>query len=344
MFDCGCGNPAVYYSNDFKTTMCHICGVIEGDNIKTSEHLPFVHLRVHTHYSFLKAISDPKDLINKAKEYNMPALAKTDFNNMCGAPTFVKKCVDAGIKPILDTEFDVKFTVARYPTTFIALNKEGYKSLVRLNTIAWCQRKEKSDIALLESDLIDTSGLLALIDIGILNAGAAKAVAGSLPDNMFKYFEINDSKLIPVAQQLEAETNIPIVITGNTLYTEEENLSAYNVALRIGKHNHGEDLDLDNWFKPEHLFAQAFGFDIEWSRNTLRIADMVEDYDLINKGFIVPTYKEHGKEYNDLAEVHAKLEIESWRGLYEKGKSQDKEYMDRLQFELDVMKEKGFSS
>ena len=76
--------------------------------VKTDQNT-FVHLRVHTHCSFLKATCKPDDIIKKAKENGQPAIAKTEFGNMCGAPTFVKKCLDEGIKPIIGTEFDVKY-------------------------------------------------------------------------------------------------------------------------------------------------------------------------------------------------------------------------------------------
>ena len=105
--------------------------------VKTDQNT-FVHLRVHTHCSFLKATCKPDDIIKKAKENGQPAIAKTEFGNMCGAPTFVKKCLDEGIKPIIGTEFDVKYGLDAntenfvYPATFIALNRDGYKSLIEI--------------------------------------------------------------------------------------------------------------------------------------------------------------------------------------------------------------------
>ena len=118
------------------------------------------------------------------------------------------------------------------------------------------------------------------------------------------------------------------------------------LALKIGKHalNHQVSPNIDNWFKPSVFYGTGFGFPVEWTNRAVEIANQVEDYGIINKEFIVPTYKELGKEYTDFEEVHKKLEMEAWKGLYQRGKADQQEYIDRLQHELNVMKEKKFSS
>lgn len=64
----------------------------------------FVHLHLHTQYSLLDGALRLKDLFEKAKEYNMPAIAMTDHGNMFGAIDFYKQAISAGIKPILGSE------------------------------------------------------------------------------------------------------------------------------------------------------------------------------------------------------------------------------------------------
>jgi len=67
-------------------------------------HANFVHLHTHSHYSLLDGASKLDDLIARAKEYNMPALAITDHGNLFGAIEFYKKATKAGIKPIIGIE------------------------------------------------------------------------------------------------------------------------------------------------------------------------------------------------------------------------------------------------
>lgn len=64
----------------------------------------FVHLHLHTQYSLLDGAIRLPDLINQAKEWNIPAIAQTDHGNMFGAIDFYTRCKNAGIKPILGSE------------------------------------------------------------------------------------------------------------------------------------------------------------------------------------------------------------------------------------------------
>ena len=64
----------------------------------------FVHLHLHTQYSLLDGAIRLKDLIPRAKELGVPAIAQTDHGNMFGAIDFYSRCQEAGIKPILGSE------------------------------------------------------------------------------------------------------------------------------------------------------------------------------------------------------------------------------------------------
>jgi len=49
---------------------------------------PFVHLHVHSEYSLLDGLGRIEDLVVRAKELGMPALALTDHGAMYGAIEF----------------------------------------------------------------------------------------------------------------------------------------------------------------------------------------------------------------------------------------------------------------
>jgi DNA polymerase-3 subunit alpha len=104
-------------------------------------HENFVHLHVHSHYSLLDGLSKVEDLVKKAKEYGMTALALTDHGAMYGAIEFYKACKDAGIKPIIGVETyianrtrfdrDAQIDNKRYHLTLLARNAVGYKNLMK---------------------------------------------------------------------------------------------------------------------------------------------------------------------------------------------------------------------
>ena len=64
----------------------------------------FVHLHNHTEYSMLDGAARIKQLISKAVELEMPAIAMTDHGNAHGAYDFWKQATAQGIKPIIGIE------------------------------------------------------------------------------------------------------------------------------------------------------------------------------------------------------------------------------------------------
>ena len=69
----------------------------------------FVHLKTKSHYSILESSIKIDDLVDKAVEDNMPAVALTDTNNLFGAMEFTKKAIEKKIKPILGANIFVEY-------------------------------------------------------------------------------------------------------------------------------------------------------------------------------------------------------------------------------------------
>lgn len=74
----------------------------------------FIHLHNHSHYSLLDAICTIDGLVEKAKEYKMPALALTDHGVMYGAMEFYKKARANDIKPIIGCEMYIITNGSRF--------------------------------------------------------------------------------------------------------------------------------------------------------------------------------------------------------------------------------------
>jgi len=107
--------------------------------------MKFVHLHVHSHYSLLDGLAKIDDLVQKATEDSMPALALTDHGVMYGVIEFYQKCNKAGIKPIIGVEayiaehgLKVKDSSKekRFHVILLAKNNQGYKNLIKLTSIA----------------------------------------------------------------------------------------------------------------------------------------------------------------------------------------------------------------
>ena len=105
----------------------------------------FCHLHNHTEYSLLDGISPIPQLVARAKELEMDALAITDHGAMYGAVEFYSECAEQGIKPILGCEVYVahhnhldKTPAERSPhhLTLLCQDNTGYRNLIRLVTAA----------------------------------------------------------------------------------------------------------------------------------------------------------------------------------------------------------------
>lgn len=105
--------------------------------------MSFVHLHGHSTFSFLEAIGKPANIIAKAKELWMNAIAITDYSGMYGMVKFYQATKDTGIKPIIWVE--VGFILdnnSQVPTqqvgniVILAKDKEGYQSLMELTSFA----------------------------------------------------------------------------------------------------------------------------------------------------------------------------------------------------------------
>lgn len=64
----------------------------------------FIHLHLHTRYSFLDGANDINDCINRCKELEMDTVAITDHGNLCGLYDFREACKENNIKPIYGCE------------------------------------------------------------------------------------------------------------------------------------------------------------------------------------------------------------------------------------------------
>jgi len=120
-----------------------------SDREALDDKVPFTHLHVHTQYSILDGAADIKQLISKAKEDNMVAMAITDHGNMFGAKEFHNEAIKEKIKPILGCEVYVarrsmfdksdKIDGGGYHLILLAKNLKGYHNLIKLVSLGWTE-------------------------------------------------------------------------------------------------------------------------------------------------------------------------------------------------------------
>src|SRR5215210_4029723 len=223
----------------------------------------FVHLHLHTEYSLLDGAVRVKDLMKKAVEFGMPAVAITDHGNLYGAIEFYQEAERAGIKPIIGCEAymapgslkDRQANSARdaaYHFTLLAENEEGYRNLVKLVSIAHLEgyyykpRIDKEVLAKHAKGLIGMSACLkGEINMHIQAGQLAKArqSAGDFRDifgaeNFF--LEMHDdgieaqAKCNAVLPGLAQKFGLGLVAANDVHFLEKEHHEAHDVMICIG--------------------------------------------------------------------------------------------------------------
>lgn len=330
----------------------------------------FVHLHTHTAYSLLDGAGKIDVLVNRAKELGMSALAITDHGVMYGVVDFYKICKKAGIKPIIGCEvyvapksrFDkVGRDDSPYHLVLLVKNETGYRNLTHLVSQAYLEGfyyKPRIDRELLEEyheGLIALSACLAgEIPQDILNDKLDKAKEDILwYKNLFGegnyYLEVQNHG-IPEQQKvnqalavLSKECGVPLVATNDNHYVYREDAQMQDVMLCIqtGKtlaDNNRMRFDGDEFYlKSYEEMREALGEYPEALDMTVEISKKCNfDFTL-------------GENHMPIFDVPEGYTLESYldelclKGLHERYQNLTDEHHKRLEYELGVIKQMGYT-
>ncbi len=134
--------------------------------------VPFVHLHVHTQYSLFDGLSRIPDMVRKAKELGMPAVAITDHGNMYGVIHLYKEAKAQGIKPVLGCEvymtrgsrFEQKNKERLCHLILLAKDLAGYHNLVKIVSKGFVDGENNYHRPRVDYDLLEQyhEGLIAM--------------------------------------------------------------------------------------------------------------------------------------------------------------------------------------
>ncbi|PSF36806.1 trans-splicing intein-formed DNA polymerase III subunit alpha N-terminal partner DnaE-N [Aphanothece hegewaldii CCALA 016] len=232
--------------------------------------MSFVGLHIHSDYSLLDGASQLPQLVDRAVELGMKAIAVTDHGVMYGAIELIKTCHKKNIKPIIGNEMyvingDIEVQqkspkeggqkIRKYHQVVLAKNTQGYKNLVKLTSISHLKGMQGKGIfarpcinkELLEKyheGLIVTSACLGgEIPQAILAGDRARAKeVAKWYKKVFGddyYLEIQDhgypeDRIVNVEiAKLAKELNIKIVATNDSHFTSCYDVEAHDALLCI---------------------------------------------------------------------------------------------------------------
>ena len=332
----------------------------------------FVHLHTHSHYSLLDGLSKVDRLVELAKEYKMPAFAITDHGNMYGAIEFYKTAKKAGIKPILGVEAyiaergrkdkEAGLDNKRYHLTLLAKNLQGYQNLIKLVTIAnlegyyYKPRMDKEVLRKYSEGIICLSGCLGgELSRTLANKDYEKAdsvikehqeIFGK--ENYFleimKHTKVEgDEEIRNKIIQLSKKFNIPLVATIDSHYPCTDDHKAHDTLLSIQTNSDVNDENKFTFGEDDYSFIntekayELFKDTPEAVENTVKVADMC-NLELELGKWVFPDI-----EITSGLNADDELKRLTLLGIPKRKLENSKEAMNRLLYELGIIKTKGYA-
>jgi DNA polymerase-3 subunit alpha len=345
--------------------------------------MSFTPLHIHSDYSLLDGASQLPELVDRAIELGMKAIAITDHGVMYGAIELIKICRSKNIKPIIGNEMYVingditkQERRPRYHQVVLAKNTNGYKNLVKLTTdshLKGVQGKGIFSRPCVNKELLKEYHQDLIVTSACLGGEVPQAILSNKPEAARKvarwykevfgddyYLEIQDHgsqedrivnvEIVKIARELnikliatndshfiscydvEAHDALLCIQTGKLIY--EDNRMRYSGTEYLKSAEEMQQLFRDHL--PEDVIAEAVA-------NTEEVADKVEPYNIMGE----PRIPNYPIPSGYTADTY--VEKVAWEGLLErlnrKSKNEvDGSYVERLEYELKMIQQMGFST
>jgi len=330
----------------------------------------FCHLHTHSHYSLLNALPKLPDLVAKAKDDNMPALALTDNGNLYGAIEFYQECLDNDIKPIIGVDFyvatrtrhdkEARIDNQTHRLVLLAKNYKGYQNLIRLVTDSYLEGfyyKPRIDNEIIKKYNKDLICIMPAFSGDLAKAikfndeekasDLLKFYRDTYGDENF-YMEIchhpeieGFAEAVKKITEFAHKNDVKLVATQDVYYLKPEDSEARRTLISVSStFGGGGNLDRDGAdfsFITNKQAEKLFKDTPDAVENIQKIVDEC-NIEITLGEWKFPDFKiESGRTPDDELR-HMAYERITWRG-YEK----TKELTDRIDYELNIIATKGYS-
>ncbi|ENM5785202.1 DNA polymerase III subunit alpha [Vibrio metoecus] len=332
----------------------------------------FIHLRVHSDFSMVDGLSKVPPLVKKVAAMGMPAMALTDFTNLCGLVKFYSTAHNCGIKPIIGADFMLQseeFGDELTKLTLLAKNNIGYKNLTLLISKAYLRGHVQHQPVLDKAWLIDhAEGLIVLS--GGKSGEVGRALLKGNQQQVEKclefyqthfadhfYLELirtgraDEESYLHFALDVAEQYELPVVATNEVVFITEESFEAHEIRVAIHDGYTLEDPRRPKNYSPKQYLrteaemCELFADIPEALENSVEIAKRCNVTVRLGEYFL-PNFPTEGMAIEDFLVMKSREGLEDRLEFLfpdpEVRAQRRPEYDERLQIELDVINQMGF--
>ncbi|ACS86740.1 DNA polymerase III subunit alpha [Musicola paradisiaca] len=332
----------------------------------------FVHLRVHSDYSMIDGLAKVGPLVKKAAALGMPAIAITDFTNLCGLVKFYGGAHGAGIKPIIGADFylqseELGDELARL--SVLAMNNDGYQNLTLLISRAYQRGYGAAGPTIEREWLVEHQAGLLLLSGGRQGDIGKFLLRGNqtLVDQCVAFYQQHfpqrfylelirtgrpdEESYLHAVVALATERGLPVVATNDVCFISEDDFDAHEI--RVAIHD-GFTLDdpkrprnysPQQYMRSEQEMCELFADIPEALENSVEIAKRCNVTIRLGEYFL-PQFPTGDMTTEDYLVLRAREGLEE-RLVFlfpdeEERANRRPEYDERLEIELNVINQMGF--
>ncbi|MFN3016487.1 DNA polymerase III subunit alpha [Vibrio coralliilyticus] len=332
----------------------------------------FIHLKVHSDFSMVDGLSKVPPLVKKVAEMGMPAMALTDFTNLCGLVKFYGTAHGCGVKPIIGADFAMQseeFGEELTKLTVLAADNEGYKNLTLLISKAYLRGHvqhqpviDKQWLAELSAGLIVLSGAKSG-EIGKALLKGNHKVAQNCADFYHQHFadrfflelmrtgRADEETYLHFALDFAEKEQLPVVATNDVVILDETTFEAHEIRVAIHDGYTLEDprrpknYSAQQYLRSEEEMCELFADIPEALENSVEIAKRCNVTVRLGEYFL-PAFPTEGMEETEFlvkkSEEGLEERLEFLFPDEEERAKRRPEYDERLKVELEVINNMGF--
>ncbi|RBM32322.1 DNA polymerase III subunit alpha [Vibrio tarriae] len=332
----------------------------------------FIHLRIHSDFSMVDGLSKVPPLVKKVAAMGMPAMALTDFTNLCGLVKFYSTAHNCGVKPIIGADFTLQseeFGDELTKLTLLAKNNIGYKNLTLLISKAYLRGHVQHQPVIDKTWLVEHAEGLIVLSGGKRGEVGRALLKGNQQqvERCIEFYQTHfadhfylelirtgradEESYLHFALDVAEQYDLPVVATNEVVFIAEESFEAHEIRVAIHDGYTLEDPRRPKNYSPkQYLRSEAemcelFADIPEALANSVEIAKRCNVTVRLGEYFL-PNFPTGGMAIEDF------LVMKSREGLEERLEflfpdpqvraQRRPEYDERLQIELDVINQMGF--